>query len=248
MSHQETRRTVPNAKGAVLLLHGIVGSPNHFRRLIDLESQVPADYSVYNLCYPGHGGTVTDFGRSRLQQWRAYAFAAFEELAAVHDKVIIAGHSMGCLFAIQIALQHPEKVEKLYLLQVPLYLGLRFSGVMNLLRFPFGLIREHDPAGQAMLVACGVDTTPWIFRYIPWIPRMVELVREMAAVSGLVGELTVPAVAFQSRKDELVSNRSAKRLRQSGRVEVVELEKSTHFYYTPADQERMQAEFDRLFA
>ncbi len=246
MAHEEICRILPDAKGAVLLLHGVVGSPDHFRKLIDLEGRIPKDHSVWNVRYPGHGSSVSDFGRSRLAAWRDHAFRAFEELAASHEKVVIVGHSMGCLFAIQIALKYPQKVKKLYLLQVPLYLGLRFSGVMNLMRFPFGLIRKDDPAGQAMLVACGVDTTPWIFRYASWIPRMVELLKEMHATSGIVTELTVPAVAFQSQKDELVSNRSARRLRESGRVEVVEMELSTHFYYTPKDEKKMLDAFDDL--
>ncbi len=245
---ETTSILVPGGKNAVLFIHGIVGSPAHFRQVIDLEERVPKDWSFVNLCLPGHGGTVGDFGRSRLRLWREAAFRAFEELAASHEKIVIVGHSMGCLFAMQIALKYPEMVDKLYLLQVPLHLGLRFSGVMNLMRFPFGWIRKDDPAGQAMLAACGVESTPWIFHYATWIPRMVELLHEMHSTAKRVQELTVPAIAFQSRKDEMVSNRSAETLRKSGRVEVVELENSTHFYYTPADQERMQAEFDRLFA
>ena len=31
MRHFETRRILPGAKNAVLFLHGIVGTPNHFR-------------------------------------------------------------------------------------------------------------------------------------------------------------------------------------------------------------------------
>ncbi len=244
---ETTSILVPGAEGAVLFIHGIVGSPAHFRQVIDLQGRVPEGWSFVNLCLPGHGGTVLDFGRSRLHLWREAAFRAFEELVKTHEKVIIAGHSMGCLFGMQIAIRYPEKVKNLYLLQVPLHLGLRWSGVWRLARIPFGLISKDDPAGSAMLKACGVRTTPWIFQYVTWIPRMVELLTEMHRTSKRVQELAVPSIAFQSRRDEMVSNRSAKTLGRSPWIQVVELEKSTHFYYTPEDEARMIAAFDKLF-
>mgnify|MGYP003308138464 CR=1 FL=1 len=52
---------VPKAgRNAVLLIHGIAGSPNQFRKLIDLEKRVPENCSVFNIRYPGHGGKVTE--------------------------------------------------------------------------------------------------------------------------------------------------------------------------------------------
>ncbi len=247
MNHQTTSVLVPDAEGAVLFIHGIVGSPAHFRQVIDLEERVPKNWSFINLCLPGHGGTVLDFGRSRLSQWREAAFRVFEELAANHENVVMVGHSMGCLFAMQIAMQYPDKVKKLFLLQVPLYVGLRWSGIWNVLRIPFGLIPEQDVLGNAMLDSCGIKINPWLFQYITWVPRFVELIGQVHKTAKRVGELNVPVIAFQSRKDELVSNRSAKTLRKSGKAAVVELEHSTHYYYTPEDQVRMRREFDGLF-
>ncbi len=247
MTHQTTRALVPGAQGAVLFIHGIVGSPVHFRQVIGLEERVPKGWSFCNLCLPGHGGSVLDFGRSKLPLWREAAFHAFEELAASHEKVVIVGHSMGCLFALQIAMKYPRQVKKLLLLQVPLYVGIRWSIVWNILRIPFGLIPEDDVLGNAMADSCGIAVNPWLFQYLTWVPRFLELIREMHQTAKRIGELTVPGIAFQSRRDEMVSNRSAKRLRQSGMVEVVELEDSTHYYYTPQDQQRMKAAFDGLF-
>lgn len=58
MEHREYVRIVPGAKTAVLFMHGIVGTPNHFRDLLPLVDLVPDDWSVYNVLLPGHGGTV----------------------------------------------------------------------------------------------------------------------------------------------------------------------------------------------
>ena len=40
MIHQESVRLVPGAQVAVLLIHGICGSPNHFRELIKNREEI----------------------------------------------------------------------------------------------------------------------------------------------------------------------------------------------------------------
>lgn len=48
MNHQEYRRILPGSNMAVLMLHGIVGTPHHFDDLIPL---IPEDWSVVNFCW-----------------------------------------------------------------------------------------------------------------------------------------------------------------------------------------------------
>ena len=65
--HREYKRIVRGADRAILFVHGIVGTPNHFRDLVPL---VPESISVYNILLDGHGKGVTDFSRTSLQKWR----------------------------------------------------------------------------------------------------------------------------------------------------------------------------------
>lgn len=248
MKHPETRKLVPGGKYAVLFLHGIVGTPNHFRTQIPLEDQVPEGWSVINVRYPGHGGTVTDFGKSNIHQWRNHAREAFLELAQSHAKIVIVGHSMGTLFAMQLALEFPEKVALLFLIAAPMRPWIRLFGAVNCLRLAFGLIREDKPMEVATRNVCGVEANPFVWQYIPWIPRFLELFNEIRRTEKVMGNLTVPCVAWQSRKDELVSNLAAPVLRKSGVMEVFELEKSSHFYYDPADQTRVSKDFIQRLA
>jgi len=245
MKHPETRRLIPGAKNAVLFLHGIVGTPNQFRVLIPLEDLVPPDWSVYNLRYPGHGGDVTGFGRSNMGQWRGYAREAFLELAERHEKLFIVGHSMGTLFAMQLALEFPEKVCGLFLLNVPMRPWVRLFCVANCLRLAFDCIREDHPLEACFQKACGVTPTALVWRYLPWIPRILELFGEIHRTEKVMGKLTVPCIAWQSRRDDLVSNLSAPVLRRSGVMEVQELPDSTHFYYAPADKSRVCEAFEK---
>ena len=228
----------------MLFLHGIVGTPNHFRTLIPLEHTVPEGWSVINVRYPGHGADVKAFGKSDMDQWRDHARGAFLELAENHEKILIVGHSMGTLFAIQLALEFPETVSGLFLLNVPLRPWLRLFGLVNCLRLAFNRIREGRPLENATQKACGITTTPLVWKYIPWIPRFLELFREIYRTEQRMDSLKVPCIAWQSKKDELVSNLTAGVLRKSGVMEVRELEESSHFYYMPEDASRILRELE----
>ena len=54
MKHEEMIRIVPGASTAVLFLHGIVGTPNHFVGGVPITEWVPEDWSLHNLLLPGH--------------------------------------------------------------------------------------------------------------------------------------------------------------------------------------------------
>ena len=84
MKHDEVKRIIPGARTAVLLIHGICGTPNHFVGGIPLMEWIPSDWSIYNLLLPGHGGTVEDFAKSSLKQWRCSARRAFCSLVNTH--------------------------------------------------------------------------------------------------------------------------------------------------------------------
>lgn len=243
MEHLETRRLVSGAKYAVLFIHGIVGTPNHFRVVLPLEELVPEDWSVYNIRQPGHGGSVEDFSRSNIHQWRSHAMSAFAELADNHEKIVIVGHSLGTLFAMQMALAQPQKVTQLFLVAAPMRPWVRLFGAVNCVKLAFGWIREDRPLEWATRNVCGVEPTPLVWKYIPWLPRFFELFAEIARTEKVMDALSVPCVAWQSKKDELVSNFSTSVLRKNGVMEVYELDGSTHFYYAPEDLAEIRSDF-----
>ena len=246
MEHQEYVRIVPGAKIAVLFMHGIVGTPNHFKDLLPLVDQVPQQWSVYNVLLPGHGGKVEDFGKSSMKRWKDHVWCIFHQLADTHERIFLVGHSMGTLFSIQMALAHPEKVSQLFLIAVPFRVRMRGFGILNLLRLTFGILDHADPVQAATRTVCGTEPTWMVWKYIPWLPRMWELLREMHTTAKLIDHLETSCVAYQSERDELVSNRSRRILENSGRVEVHNLLKSTHFYYSPEDIAVVQKRFHEI--
>lgn len=247
MLHQQLVRNVPGAHVAVLFMHGIAGSPEHFRQgCLPLEDMIPGDWSMYNLLYDGHGGQVEDFSRSSMTAWKKQVHEAFLELCRSHQQVILVGHSMGTLFAVHLALEYPEKVPLIFLIDCPLRLGVKLSGALNLIKLSYGLLDYDDPVQGALGRATSIRQTWKSWKYIPWVLRVAELVLLMYQTASDIPKLSVKTVAFQSRLDEMVSCGACKLLRKSGRVEVHGLKYSTHFYYPPGDADRVIRRFGEL--
>ena len=244
MDHEEYVRIVPGADTAVLFIHGIVGTPNHFRDQIPLVQKVPEDRSVYNLLLDGHGRNVEDFAASSMKKWREQVRAAFLLLAEKHERVIIVGHSMGTLFAMQLGVEFPEKIPFLFLLAAPMRPWICPRMIRNLVLLVYGDLEHAEPSRAALAKAAGVTTTRRIWKYFPWAPRFAELLLEIHRTEKILGSLRVPCFAYQSRKDELVRFGTGKVLERYG-VAVQDLPASTHYYYAPADRERICADFAR---
>lgn len=245
MEHREDVRIVPDADTAVLFMHGICGSPKHYRDVIPLTELVPEEWSIYNVCLDGHGGSVDDFAASSMKKWRAQVFHIFDDLCRSHERVIIVAHSMGTLFAMQMACKAPEKVAFLFLLAAPMRPWPRLMGVKNLLKMTFGKLREDVPMEQALNIASGITVTKKIWKYVKWAPRFIELFAEIYRTKKVLPQLRVPCVAWQSKRDEMVANRSAKVLCKAASMDVRVLTGSTHFYYAPEDRELLCADFSK---
>ncbi len=103
MKAEESIRYVQNADTAILFIHGILGTPDHFTPFLPF---VPPNWSIYNMLLKGHGGGVKEFSSTSMIEWKQQVHTALQNLLASHDKVVIAAHSMGTLFAIQEAIDN----------------------------------------------------------------------------------------------------------------------------------------------
>lgn len=241
MEHREYLHLVPDSDTAVLFIHGILGTPNHFSRLLPL---VPKTWSVHNLLLDGHGKGVRDFSRTSMGAWRAQVEEAVQQLAQNHKQLLIVGHSMGTLLAIEQAVRPGSKVAGLFLLAAPLKLRLRFRMVTSSLKVCFGRIRPDDIYALAAADACGIRQEWQLWRYLGWVPRFLELFRQIRYTRSLLPQLNIPCEAFQSRNDEMVSLSACKLL--EGSSEVTVLARSTHYYYDPEDIETVLRSFTQF--
>ena len=74
----------------------------------------------------------------------------------------------------------------------------------------------------------------------------MDLFAEIIHTERQLQEPSVPYRIIQSRKDELVSNQTARILRQKGFANLMELPKSSHFYYPSPEKEEIQLAFREM--
>lgn len=242
MDHSQYIRIVPNSKNAVLMIHGIAGSPAHFRELLPA---VPEDWSVYNILLEGHGKTAADFGAASMKKWKDQVANVLGQLLERHEKIVIVAHSMGTLFAIQSAVDYPGRIAALFLLAVPLRVRLTPETVTGGLRIALGKTEGHATA-TAMAEDCSIRCDGPLYQYLSWTPRFLELLEEIRRVRELLPRLRVPCLAFQSEADELVSVEAARDLERNRRIRVTRLKDSGHFAYGVADAALLRSELQKI--
>lgn len=237
--HKEYKRIVAHTSKAVLFIHGIVGTPNHFKTFVPL---VPEDISIYNILLDGHGKGAKDFAKTSMEKWKEQVSLAVEELAQNHESIYVVGHSLGTLLAIEQAVNCPQ-ISKLFLLSVPLKVSLKPKLFTNSLKVYFGKADPENEELKAALECYGVANERNPFRYLAWIPRFLELFSQIRYVRGMIDNLRTPTVAYQSAKDEMVSQKSKMMLEKNPRIYVVELKNSGHYYYEKSDFAFLKNEF-----
>ncbi len=240
MEHKEYKRLVPGAETAILLVHGIVGTPDQFDRFIPL---IPEGVSVWTLLLDGHGKGVRDFSRTSMKKWEAQVEAAVEELAATCERVHIVAHSMGTLFAIEQVIKNP-KVTSLFLMAIPVDVLLRKRHIESAMKVYLDKVHPEDTMAVATRAASSITPGKNPFDYIGWVPRYLELFHKIHRTRKLLPQLGSNTVVYQSRRDEMVSPRSIKRLEKYPQINMTVLEKSQHFCYEKKDLEALMGGFE----
>jgi carboxylesterase len=105
MSGAEPYSAAGGPNGA-LVVHGFSGSPQSMRGLA--QAFAAAGFAVELPRLPGHGTSPEDMATTSLADWTEAVEAAYGDLAARCDRVVVAGLSMGATLAARLAARHPE--------------------------------------------------------------------------------------------------------------------------------------------
>lgn len=243
MKHNEYIKAVDGANTAVLMIHGIFGTPRHFDDIVDL---VPQEWSVYNILLDGHGKGVKDFARTSMDKWKSQVDGVMAKLYEKYDNIYIIGHSMGTLLSLYISHKYADKIRAMILLAVPLKVFLKPVSAVNSLKLVFGLGKENNPLDVAARNTHSVSHDAWVWHYAGWIPRYLELFALIREVRNNIENITVPCYTFQSKKDEMVAFSSLKHLQKNKEFVNNVLENSMHFYYEPNDYEFLKNSISRI--
>lgn len=241
--HKEYIKINENADKAVLFIHGIIGTPDHF---VDFLPIVPQNYSVYNMLLDGHGKTVEDFCHTSMMKWKEQVNDAVEMLMKQHSQIIIVAHSMGTLFAISEAVKHPDAVKELFLLASPMKVKVKPRMLTSATKVYFG-IEDDDVYADAARRTYGIPDKQNLSKYAGWVPRYRELFKEIKEARSVLKYVKAKTHVYMSMDDELVSIDSIKYLKENKAFDIKILGKSAHFYYEESDYKKLLNEFAKIF-
>ncbi len=227
--------SVDGGPHGALVLHGFTGNPQSMRPLA--TALAGAGYSVEMPLLPGHGTAVEDMVPTRWSDWWGATDAAYRELAARCDRVVVVGLSMGGTLSCRLAIEHPEVA------------GLAL--VNPLVVPPDQAFRD----AAAQLLASGVEVAPGIGSDIAKdgvaesayagspIRAALSLFAAAEEVASRVAEIHCPVLLFTSREDHVVAPPSGDLLERSvsGPIERIWLERSYHVATLDWDADEIEA-------
>lgn len=207
------------SKGAVLLFHGLTGSPFELRKYAQFLHN--NGYDVFAQCLPGHGERFEEIYTVKYQDWLDFAYNKFSELRTKYDKVFISGLCLGAVLALAVAIKFKNKVDGIISLSTTLYLdGWRLPwykflipiGLSTILRFyycypecePHGIKNQKTRNVVKKLLAkgdVGMNDFPMTGIY--------ELLKLSKIVIKNLKEIEIPILLIHSKEDDLTSVKSA---------------------------------------
>jgi carboxylesterase len=229
--HQPFLYEAAKSKTAVLMVHGILGSPTQFEAIAKaLHDQ---GYAVMAVLLPGHGGSALDFAKAKPAEWQQEVHRAFLYLKQRYDRVWLIGHSMGGLLSIIEAVGY--NADGLVIISTPMRLKPGFKAMRIALRILLGDPKKDDEVMLSYRNANSIQKGPaWV--YPLWIPRLASVLGLMRKTHRLLGRVKVPVLCIQSRRDETVSWKSQRifvKHLQATAVETMLIEQSGHSYFHP---------------
>lgn len=204
---------------AVLVLHGIAGSPAQLRGMCrrlaadrvrgKINEAEPKAFTrglhLYGVVLAGHGTSPEDLFGITWQKWFSSCLSEFDRLKELHGSVSVIGFSLGAALAIRLASERP--VDRLVLISSPMYFFHDYLPMHHLLKvarlfastakaFP-----ERFPEGR--------DGPEYmIYRRIPL--EALDAVVELAKGNGdLLYKVTSPVLMVHSKRDVSSRPRSA---------------------------------------
>lgn len=214
--------TVDGGSHGVLVLHGITACPQSVRPLA--EAFADAGYTVEMPLLPGHGTSVEDMIPTGWSDWSAAAEAAYNQLAARCQRVLVAGLSMGGALGLWLATRHPE-IAGLVCVNPAIRLGSDIVDAVQAMidegedRMPAiaGDIADPETTGEV-----GYDHTP--------LAPVISLGAGFDSFRDELDRVTTPLLLFTSVQDHVVPTSDSDEIAVSvgGAVERVSLERSYH--------------------
>jgi len=217
------------------VLHGFTGNPQSMRGLA--LALADAGFTVEMPLLPGHGTDISDMIPTRWKDWSEAAEAAYDELAARCDSVVVVGLSMGGMLSVWLAQRHPE---------------IAAIAVVNPLIVPpdadsLAFVQSMADSGEEVAPGIGSDIAMEgaVESAYPGLPlqAVLSLFAAASEVEAGLESVTCPVLVFTSVQDHVVDPTSSDVLaaRAKGPVERVTLERSYHVATLDYDKDEIES-------
>lgn len=233
----------PGGPAAVLLIHGLTGTPTEMRFLG--KGLATSGFTVYGCQLAGHCGSEEDLLHTSWPDWYASVEQAYADIRQKHEIVFVAGLSMGGLLSMHLAANHPGEIKGLGVLSatlqydgwaiprlsflLPLFLhtplGLRYRFVEN---FPYGIkddrLRQRVVANMTSGNSAEAGNLGMTGHSLRQLLCLVEVIkRELPSVK-------TPTMIIHAKHDDVSSTRNPEYIKRhlGGPTELLLLEDSYH--------------------
>lgn len=208
-----------NTKGAVLLFHGLTGSPFELKKYGQFLYN--NGYDIYAECLPGHGDNFEKIYTVTYQDWLNFAYSRFEDLKRKYENVFLSGLCLGAVLAISVGLKYKNEVSGVIALSTTLFLdGWRLPwykclipvGLATIFRYYYNY-PECEPHGIKNLKTrnvikkllskgdVGMNDFPMSGFY--------ELLKLSSFVRKQLKDFNLPILLIHSKEDDITSTKSA---------------------------------------
>ncbi len=222
----------PEARHAVLCLHGLTGTPYEVRSLG--EAAAARGWRAVGPALPGHARSPEELARVSFDEWLGAARDAVEDLRRRHVTVMVAGLSMGGLLTL--ALASEQRAAAIAVIGTPLRLRPPIPQLVGIAKHfkPFlakkGGSDIRDPAARARHP--GYPVMP--------LASVHELVRLQRWVDRRLSGVRVPTLVAHGAHDGTAAPEDARVLnRRIAGSELLMLENSGHVVPVDHDGERL---------
>lgn len=195
---------------AVLLIHGWTSTPYEVRRLGMFLSE--NGYTTYGPTLKGHCTVPKDLENVKWTDWLHDVEKAYDDLKATHDKVFVAGTSIGSNLAVLLATKRPD-ISGLILMAMPY--KVRIERTMRFLAWLNSFFQKYKK--KFYPPTFGLSTT--ITRLIAYQTYPISSARETFSLVRFTRKI-IPCVAqpcliLQSTSDHVVSKNSLEKIYQN---------------------------------
>lgn len=237
------------AENAIMLFHGMTGSPFEMKKYANFLYK--SGFDVYCYCLPGHGNHPITINSVSWEDWISFSCEKYENLKQKYKKFFLGGLCLGAVIALKMAQDHDDisgvisLSTTLYLdgWTIPWYNFLMPMGLYTIVRYyytfperePYGIKNKITRKTISKLMgknSVAMDNYP--------LSCIYELLQLSKHARKNMYKVKAPVLIIHSNEDDLTSIKSAKFVYNnisSEKKELIILDNSYHLVVYDNDKD-----------